>query len=111
MVNPTDPLREGPLPRQEALSTTFQLFVALEVVHAKLGLVHRDIQPSNVLFTADGRAKLADFDLYVSRDEREFGELMNDDLLDALAYYVIVDARDPSNVYAAIPYGISKLEA
>ncbi|MBI4870740.1 MAG: serine/threonine protein kinase [Candidatus Riflebacteria bacterium] len=40
---------------------------ALEVSHAE-GVLHRDLKPQNVLFTTEGRAKLADFGLSRAAD-------------------------------------------
>jgi serine/threonine protein kinase len=37
-----------------------QVASALDYAHAR-GLIHRDIKPGNILFTADGRPKVADF--------------------------------------------------
>ena len=50
----------GTLPPPRAAEVAVQVCAALAVAHAQ-GLVHCDVKPGNVLLTADGRAKLADF--------------------------------------------------
>jgi serine/threonine-protein kinase len=52
--------RRGRLPADEALRLADQILVALEYSHAH-GVVHRDIKPGNILLTADGQVKIADF--------------------------------------------------
>ena len=49
----------GPLPIAEAVSVASQVALALETAHRR-GVIHRDIKPDNILFTADGTPKLAD---------------------------------------------------
>jgi serine/threonine-protein kinase len=52
--------RSGPLPRDAALYVALELIAALDHAH-RLGLVHRDVSPSNVLVSEAGEVKLADF--------------------------------------------------
>ncbi|MFQ6047128.1 MAG: protein kinase [Gemmatimonadales bacterium] len=54
-----DRLRHGPLAQREALKVGRDLLAALEAVHA-LGVVHRDVKPSNI-FLQEGRVLLSDF--------------------------------------------------
>ena len=54
-----DRLRSGPLPVGEAVEIGRQLLSGLAALHAAR-IVHRDVKPSNVLFTAAGEAKLGD---------------------------------------------------
>ena len=52
--------RRGRLPAAEVVSIAVQICSALEAAHAAQ-LVHRDIKPQNILRSADGKVKLADF--------------------------------------------------
>ncbi len=53
---------KGPLQVNEAIRVAMDVCDALAYVHNhQLDLVHRDVTPSNILFTADGTAKLMDF--------------------------------------------------
>ncbi len=52
--------QDGPLDSRLAASFGYQVAEALGAAHAK-GVIHRDIKPQNVLITASGEAKVADF--------------------------------------------------
>lgn len=54
-----DRLAAGPIPVADAVRIGIDLLRGLEAVH-RLGLVHRDVKPSNVFVLSDG-AKLGDF--------------------------------------------------
>ena len=53
-------LRAQPLAPAQALEAICQICDALHHAHQH-GVIHRDIKPANILFTKEGRAKLADF--------------------------------------------------
>ncbi|MEV4343576.1 protein kinase [Actinoplanes sp. NPDC049596] len=54
--------RDGPLPPEQVAHIGTALLGALKAVH-EVGIVHRDVKPSNVLIAASGRVVLTDFGL------------------------------------------------
>jgi serine/threonine-protein kinase len=52
----------GPLPVADALACLNQVLSALGYAHG-LGIVHRDVTPSNIILTSDGTVKLTGFGL------------------------------------------------
>ena len=52
--------RDGPLPPDAALDVAVQVADALGAAHER-GLIHRDVKPQNVLVSASGDVKVADF--------------------------------------------------
>ncbi len=61
---------QGPMPAPTAARLTWQIALGLEHAHRK-GLIHRDVNPYNVLVTHEGIAKLADLGLAIDLAEDE----------------------------------------
>jgi hypothetical protein len=57
--------KEGPLPVGQAVDLILQVLSGLEAAHA-VGILHRDVKPSNCFLEANGRVKVGDFGLSIS---------------------------------------------
>jgi uncharacterized RDD family membrane protein YckC len=54
--------KQGPLPPADAISKILDVIDGLRAAH-RLGVVHRDVKPSNCFLEEDGRVKIGDFGL------------------------------------------------
>jgi len=83
--------REGRLPADRALSLMKEVASALAQAHAA-GVIHCDIQPSNILIAASGHAKVTGFGLARRRGE-SLGPRTPTPLLEARLYFPPEAAR------------------
>jgi len=58
--NLADRILDGPLEIRDALNIACQLSQGLQAAH-KHGVIHRDLSPSNVILSHDGRVRIVDF--------------------------------------------------
>jgi WD40 repeat protein/tRNA A-37 threonylcarbamoyl transferase component Bud32 len=91
--------QRGPLRVPVACKIVRRVALALEHVRQK-GLVHRDVKPSNIMMTREGRVRLLDLGLALLRDGRADGAEITDSgiLLGTAAYMAPEQASDPHGV-------------
>jgi eukaryotic-like serine/threonine-protein kinase len=65
-------IKQGPVPRDEALAIAKQIADAVEAAHEK-GIVHRDLKPGNIKLRPDGAVKVLDFGLAKVTESSEAG--------------------------------------
>ncbi len=89
----------GPLEPADAVNYTLQIASAL--VHTnEIGVVHRDVKPSNIIITPTGRAKLVDLGLARNPELNQTSEDLTSDgtTLGTFDYISPEQARDPRGV-------------
>ncbi len=85
------------IPPGRALEIITQVAGALSAANAH-HMVHRDIKPDNIMFTADGSAKLADLGIAKSTDEQDTMLTMASSVFGTPAYMSPEQAKDSSKV-------------
>lgn len=81
---------KGRLPVHEAIRVSRQIAEALEEAH-KAGVVHRDIKPQNILFSKDGKVKVADFGIAIAGDGATV--TVGDEIIGTVQYIAPEQAR------------------
>jgi serine/threonine protein kinase len=73
-------LKAGPLDPLTALKVFTQIGAALDFLHGQ-GIVHRDVQPANILLTPQGNAFLTNFSLAAAPDTPDLSSIEEADYL------------------------------
>lgn len=76
--------RDGIIPEEVALSIVLQVAQALNYAWDKFSILHRDINPSNVMLTPDGHVKL--MDMGISKSLADRADIQEDDLVGTPEY-------------------------
>jgi eukaryotic-like serine/threonine-protein kinase len=76
-------LQSGPIPPGDAINYSEQILSALGYAH-KLGVIHRDVKPSNMMLSPDGVVKLMDFG--IARPNNDVGMTLTGTTLGSLNY-------------------------
>lgn len=85
----------GPLPEKRALQLIREVLAALNCAHEH-GILHRDVEPPNVLVDQDGRARLTDFG--IARELGQTGRSEAGMTVGTVEYMSPEQIRDPDSV-------------
>jgi serine/threonine-protein kinase len=103
-----DRLQDGPLDVQTGARVTAQVAAALSLAHS-MGVIHRDVKPSNVLLDQEGNALLSDFSFAHHQDASQ--NLTGSALIGTPAYMSpeqcrgdAIDARSDQYSFAIMLY-------
>src|SRR5581483_9572855 len=94
--------RGAPLQQKQALDVAQQCAEALAVVHGA-GILHRDLNPSNVMLASDGRVVLIDFGLareYTADETTPMTRMVTPGYAPPEQYAADVRSGRPADVYA-----------
>jgi len=80
-------LREGPLPVELASSILAQICLALHTAH-RIGVIHRDLKPGNILLDEDQNAYLVDFGIAKNLGNPDLGDQTNVDVIAGTPAYI-----------------------
>ncbi len=97
-----DRMRAGPVPAEEAAAIASDVLVGLETLH-EAGMVHRDVKPSNVFVTREGRGVLLDLGIVLDDTERHLtdkGMVLGTPEFMAPEHAIGQDADARSDIYA-----------
>ncbi|XP_065910403.1 uncharacterized protein [Dysidea avara] len=73
-------VKNGPLPFDKVSDFSYQLFSALEFLHTKFRILHRNIKPGNILVAStEQRIKLSDFDCATLLDKWNVNDVFRGD--------------------------------
>ena len=89
--------QESQITPEHAIRITSQIAAALEAAY-HFGMVHRDVKPENIMFSADGTAKLADLGIAKSTDEQDTVLTIAASVFGTPAYMSPEQAMDSSKV-------------
>ena len=81
---------KGYLSPAEAVAIARQIAAALVQAHGA-GVIHRDIKPQNILFSRDGKVKVADFGIALAADGSTL--TCSDDIVGSVHYFSPEQAR------------------
>jgi hypothetical protein len=96
----------GPLPPAAAVDAILQVIAGLEAMHA-VGVLHRDVKPSNCFVDADGTVKVGDFGISISALARDVSRLTTTGVFRGTLQFAAPEQLkgDPLDVRADI-YGV-----
>jgi len=98
-------VRSGPMPKERAIDIVEQAAAGLAAAHRE-DVVHRDVKPANLLVTADGTVKVADFGIAHLPDDGTTTLTATGQIVGSTHYLAPERARGAQAGKAADVYGL-----